>query len=716
MSDNKYISLRICGRPESNSGFSHIAMFNSPSFEVKDRVYSGFDANSYFFSIVVEKNQTVYKLIKNNVRSYGAIRTGNLVIAISIPKGFKIIGDCNPYDVLIELKDRFIGDCMTCRDKSIGSYEFNNGTIDPDLLNTLAKKYEIAHIGSNGGPYYPMAANGAVGYIMADEEHIKQLLADVRYPLFKGYSEVVVAAQVQDTNYSRITDIQIPRPKKYTVIKDGKPDATISRLEEIQRYQSNGDSNYYSNGVIEFSIKELENGEGFKVNGERVNDAQIVNFDPIEEEVRIDTNKVKKPRSKSIRLNFSDPKARDYFSSHKYELILNGQNGIKVDLSDDLSFIVSGEDIARWPNYSIRTIPTKYQIIGHNAAGDHINIETEDIAVMKPSPNPHVVSPVATMANINVLKLKISLPYTLCDNKFDIYKRIVKISDGSWEQKAAVQFDYDKKSNCYIKDVDVQRLHDSLSVKIDTPNYRLESGCIIKPGRNDEVTVNKFTRKNKSFFERKLKPRRVLLACVIGMLIGILIGFAVGYVRYNFNTRTASDSYNHEKSGDIDVSGGYSPHSATFDTQETFDDHVANARVFACDKCDSGFDSQEALDAHIASAHTFACDQCDSIFDFQEALDAHIASAHTFTCDQCHRTFATQESLAKHIADAHTPCTCNICKHQFQSRNELKTHENEKHHFACDECGPDTWFLTERELYDHKRNTNVKGTNRQHKR
>ena len=62
MANINQISLKVCGNPDANSGFQTMAIFNSPSIEIKDNFYTGFDANSYFFTIKIEKNCWVVSL------------------------------------------------------------------------------------------------------------------------------------------------------------------------------------------------------------------------------------------------------------------------------------------------------------------------------------------------------------------------------------------------------------------------------------------------------------------------------------------------------------------------------------------------------------------------------------------------------------------------------------------------------------------------------
>ena len=136
------ISVKVCGNPDSNSGFIPLLLFNSPSFTVEDQFYVGFDNCSYFFSVKVETNQTVYKLIKNNVKSYGASRAGSLVISFSIPKGYKLEGGYTPYDVLTQLKEEFLKRCMICKDPSNESYEYKTGRVDQHILDDIINKFK----------------------------------------------------------------------------------------------------------------------------------------------------------------------------------------------------------------------------------------------------------------------------------------------------------------------------------------------------------------------------------------------------------------------------------------------------------------------------------------------------------------------------------------------------------------------------------------------
>lgn len=170
MASNKNISVKICGNPDSNSGFDNILIFNSPSFDVPDIAYGGFDNCSYFYTITTCKSQNIFKLVKNNVRSHGAIRPGNLVIAFSIPKNYKLDGGFTPYDVLGKLKDEFLKRCMTLKDAVRETYEFNSERIDQHILDDVAKEFTIS---PSPSPHRVMNPNATKGYIVKTDAEIE---------------------------------------------------------------------------------------------------------------------------------------------------------------------------------------------------------------------------------------------------------------------------------------------------------------------------------------------------------------------------------------------------------------------------------------------------------------------------------------------------------------------------------------------------------------
>ena len=259
MANINQISLKVCGNPDANGGFQPMVIFNSPSIEIKDNFYTGFDANSYFFTIKIEKNQVVYKLIKNNVSSLGASRQGSLVIGIAIPKGYKLDAGISPYTVLIELKNRFLALCMTCKDPATEKYEFNSNRVSPNILDDIASSYSLVPVQA---PYRTMSTGAPIAYVTITEDKIEQLMKDVHYPAFVKYSEIVVANSVGSTSYAPISNLPIPRMVEYSIYDDGvlQP-IVVSDPKKLLTVKGKGDPKYYENDTLMFTLEELLKGE-----------------------------------------------------------------------------------------------------------------------------------------------------------------------------------------------------------------------------------------------------------------------------------------------------------------------------------------------------------------------------------------------------------------------------------------------------------------------
>ena len=348
---NHNISVKVCGNPESSGGFGPILLLNNPSFVVEDQFYVGFDKNSFFFTITTYQTQTVYKLVKNNVRSSGAFRIGSLVIAISIPKNYKLEGGYTPYDVLCALKDEFLKKCMTCKDPVRETYEYNASKIDGHVLDEVVGKFTLTCFRT---PDRVMTPNGPVGYIVETEEKIKELFQDINYPEFVKFKEVVVATTVHTTSYVPISNIQIPRPKKYEVIVDGERMGFYSNLNEKIPVKCHSKSpDYYDNLSWEFSIQDLiddnESHEG-------------VVLDTGQERVIVNTKLWGTPKEKKVFLAISPKECEDYFIRNPWELevtLLSSNPPKTIVISKErLVIALQGKEIAALKDDGIQVATT----------------------------------------------------------------------------------------------------------------------------------------------------------------------------------------------------------------------------------------------------------------------------------------------------------------------------------------------------------------------
>lgn len=331
--DNKFISVKVSGNPAPNGGFGPLIMFNNPRFELKDVFYGGFESNSHYFSIRIDQSQVVYKIIKNKVRSHGAIRAGALSLAFSIPKGYKV-DDYKPYEVLMDLLYTFLKNCMTCRDEIADTYEFNDVRVPLDALDETAKKYRLTEYES---PWHKMSNDAGIGCIQADEIHIEQLINDVQYDEFEKYSEVLIAENVgANCTFNRITGLEIPRRPVYTIVVDNDSNS-IKKTKEVDKLitiEPKVDSRYYEWKPIRFTISELLNGDCI----------EGVNFsDRASEIIKVSTDKYKKPRDFKIRVVFTPEENEAAIYLHKGQITIR-YNGLKVFLDKDYMFKLKGEE------------------------------------------------------------------------------------------------------------------------------------------------------------------------------------------------------------------------------------------------------------------------------------------------------------------------------------------------------------------------------------
>lgn len=270
MAKNKYISVKICGSPVPNLGHETLIMCNNPNIDIKDRNYDGMGKNSYFFSICIEQKQIVYSLIKNYIRAHGSIRQSNLTIALSIPRGYRLSGGVSPYDVLMDLKDTFLQECLICRDEILEIYEFKEERPALDVLDETIKKYPLVECPS---PWHIMPKSAPIGCLITTENSVKDLMRDVLYQEFEKYSEVLVADTVNGSfRFTPIVGLEIPRKTEYNIIVDGKQCRKTNNINEIISISLDNDSRAYSCKEIRFSINDLLNGniiEGVKFDGEK---------------------------------------------------------------------------------------------------------------------------------------------------------------------------------------------------------------------------------------------------------------------------------------------------------------------------------------------------------------------------------------------------------------------------------------------------------------
>lgn len=703
MADNKYISLKVCGNQYANSGFMPLISFNSPTFEVTDSEYSGFNSNSYFISVKIEMSQVVYTLVKTNVRSCnGALREGSLKIAISVPKGYRISGGITPYQVLMKIKDFFMSSCMTCKDSVNGIYEFNSGIINPAILDDLAREFPLETF---AGPYHPMTAGAPKGYITISEESMNLLFNDIQYAEFSVYSEVIVAQTVKDTNYNPIMNLPIPRVSRFRVMIDGVEDGYIDDPSEVFDIKGRKDQKYYDNKVISLSISDLRNGKVFP----------FVHLDEENEILSISTAALSVEKFEKVAIVF-DQEATGYFLTFsKYFKLLHGQREIHVNA--DYTFTLKGEDLAilNAPAMfkAIFSQNDKYSIVGtelmKNAKGEYeLKVQTQKVVVQpvpqsqfQPAPKSQVRQE-PKVKESEVYKVEIILAARPEREFVTIYSNSKKV------QSSKVRYFVTGQENEYRGLVYIPKTYDLSSLEIA---YESDD-CVFRSrvtynARTDVYSASQFVAKLKSFYDKYIRPRKALLATVIGLISGLLLGGLLTCWLYPVIQKAFADS---------EIQCEYC--TATFTDNVKYDEHLNSEHPFKCEYsgCSKRFDNEDALKNHVNEAHLqYECEHCADRFHSDQDLNDHVNRMHRFECEQCHQIFTTRGALTDHTNKSHKAATTQTppaakqykclkpdCGKTFPSEDDLYEHLKKAHNrYACPKCGQNMYFDDPRDLNNH---------------
>lgn len=356
----------MSGNQIASTGFVPLLLYNNPDIDIPDKGYVGFDNCSYFYTITTSESQNIFKLVKNNVRSAGAIRPGNLVIAFSLPKHYKLDGGFTPYDVLGKLKDEFLRRCMTLKDAVRDAYEFNSGRIDQHVLDEVASEFTIS---PSPSPNRIMNANAPKGYIVMSDTEIEKLFHDINYPEFDNYSEVIVAESVNQTSYTLINNIQIPRPKSYAIYVDGVLKRTCSDLNQTITASSQKSSLCYENKSVDFTIQNLIDGDVIPLPG--------IEIDKANEKITVSTQGWATPKRRRIEIKIVPNEYEHHFLLNRDLLKVETTFGT-INIEQDLSFTLIGEQIAQLSKNHIWPVikPNKlYTMFNYSVSNNELRIE-----------------------------------------------------------------------------------------------------------------------------------------------------------------------------------------------------------------------------------------------------------------------------------------------------------------------------------------------------
>lgn len=361
---NSNISVRVNGRPASNSGHIPLVSINSPQFQLEDKEYVGFNDNSYFFTVKIVENYVIYKLVKNNVRSHNAIRPSTFHIAFSIPKGFQLANENTPYDVLKTLLDVFLNKCLECKDTVRGTYEFKDGLVDQHVLDEAASSFSIIPCEA---PWRVMNTKGSIGYYIGDDQTIKQILADIQYPEFQKFSEIVLANSSNGSTYAPIDNLEIPRKIAYSLYIDNQLEGVVTDEAVPISINSHEDPICYTNKTLTFTIEEALAG---KV-------SEHVYINKAAETIRVSTQRLAAERETTTQIVVIPNNYQQNFIG-KNLFMLIGQNGM-INIDKNLRFTLRGiensQDFKNRLKLELKT--NEYVLKGYTLQGNEMRATIE---------------------------------------------------------------------------------------------------------------------------------------------------------------------------------------------------------------------------------------------------------------------------------------------------------------------------------------------------
>ena len=358
-----------------------------------------------------------------------------------------------------------------------------------------------------------------MGYIVETEEKIKELFQDINYPEFDKFKEVVVATDVHTTSYVPISNIQIPRPKKYDLFVDGQWKRSCSNLnEKIPVECPNKSPLYYEELSREFSIQDLidrpERHEG-------------VVLDTVQERVVVNTDDWGKPKEKEVFLTISPEESKDYFIRNPQKLLVilvssNTRKEVKVFRQRLLVITLSGNEIAALKkNDGINVVTTERSIYKVKKCQlveeDELHVEVEPRELPSPPPADELKVKVIFPEDKDLGGISyVDLQAKNCINNQDVFSVSNLLLKRSSEKEG-----YNGMFKIRAKNVPPCDFYLKCSIK----NEVWKTGEI-KPNQKS-VTVT-FVKIHRPFTDRYRKP----LVCVLVTMMALVLG-GLSFVLYN---------------------------------------------------------------------------------------------------------------------------------------------------------------------------------------
>lgn len=691
----KIISVIVSGNPDSNSGFNKLVLFNNPNFDIEDKIYVGFEGCPHFYTIKATPTHMIFKLVKNNVRSHGAVRPGSLAIAFSIPKNHKLDNGYTPYDVLEDLKKVFLAKCMTCKDPVRETYEFNSPFVDQTVLDQTAAKYTISPIQL---PDRVMKTNAPVGFVVKPEAEIIAMFRDFYYSEFENFSEVIVADTVNQTSYVEIPNLPVPRIKVYSVYVDGVFQESVSSEDKQITVLSPKSPEYYDCKPLNFTIRQLkDNG----IIGVELLDSQ--------ERINVSTEGLATPRKIQYQIKFASNEINKYFQDHSNLVEVVGMKGL-VPVKN-LTFTLSGENNAEVKSGTISVriqSGSKYTLNTFRFEGNMLKVMVDEKKVYHTNTiaggggrTPEANSPVYEV------KIQLNERFRFGNDKNTL--RIKLKGAGEILSSSQIRFAYNNKEKLFegtflIPKASVSRVSNPcLCFSTKTHEYSYNIVNLLK-GDQCIVSERHFKVQKIGFFTRFQKPLLLMCALFATLLLGGLLGYTIaGGFRENadieqekeVSTTSIGDEYASKNSMTNDEAKAFlveakrelEKEDIAFDKiEEYYRRYKENQNIIDPIDSEKYYELIEDYHELVGYIQDGKFDEIDKICGGPSGPCPNISANHLKVIEKLEETrFIAHYSEVKSFKDLKEHC--------------VKKEEVEKH--VCPKCGPSMYFDTKEELENH---------------
>lgn len=749
MTEIKHISVQAAGNPNGSDGVAPITLYNNPQFEIHNDTHGGLNDNAYYFTIKIEKSYTIYKIIKNNVRSYQAIRGGYLAIAFSIPRGYELEGT-TPYHVLLDLWKSFRDNCMTLKDRIAGTYEYNDRNIDKTALDEAAAIYTLK---PSNKPYREMNCTGATAIVTASEDKIEQLLEDVHYKEFSQYSEIIIAESCKlGTNYVQL-NISIPRKISFSIYEDNVLTRTTSDRNELIIVEGKKDPACYNNRTVSFTIQQL-------IDGDAINEASI-NW--LTEEVHISTTNLSTPKNTKLHILVTK-ECENYFKENPKEIQIKDAHGNNIPITPDFCITLVGKQNIDPLDITISSNHYKYR--NHKKGLNSLTINLlkiqQDFQLGRNSGNRRggnsggdsqlgisdKYSPVVDL----LIRFKSSELTTILprgSKELDI-QLVDKGVDGKKDYVlSSSKIEFENEGTGYVIGhmyVPQKYTIGKYVLRFKTKDCKFYSKPLYASKDASVCEVSPFNGNKYSFYDRVgnkiIIPSLIALMFIFGFVTGYFLHDPIGGLFSNQDHTISEDS-----TGVIKNNAGSSV------TNDTIKQVLGQAKYNFENRKDLSFveidnyfrfyseNSDISKEIDEKEFQNKVCNQINDYYLFKEAIvkgDVQQIKGYIELChkDQFHvwkkhyelveKVIYNEESKTKYMNELSNvksfadfveyevyepePITysCSQCDFVGTSKKQRETHINQKHkaapsRFTCTICGANTWFNTQQELDGHMR-------------